>query len=257
MSRQLGRRFSSAGDTLLHHIKDADLSVSEAAIENVSQETLRLIDQAAALNQLSFGLPVSRTFYDSTADRLGVRLFGDEPNYGTAYDNVKQLEGDILSYAIRLQSTHLDEEESVRLGQIIIAIRNAVHAAKCLKDTHHDLQSFQDSVDDRFNAWFGRFRDAANEFYELFGALQMARTSSHQFEMLVEMKHKNEEIHSALHKEIYREVAGDHLSEVQISTLLNVNRELYLSNQSLSAALADALLDTHGATDFESLPVGG
>ncbi len=256
ISRQLARRFVAADDVLLHHIKDSDLSVSEAAIENINQETLRLIDQAAALNQFTFGLPVLQTFYDSVADRLGVPLFGDEPNYSSGYDSVKQLEGEILSYAISLQKVRLDTEDSTRLGQIIVAIRNAVHSAKYLKDTHHDLQSFQESVDDRFNAWFDRFRSAANEFYELFGTLRVTQSSSHQFEMLVELKHKNEDIHSALHKKIYQEVADDHLSEVQISTLLNVNREFYLSGQSLLAALADALLDSHGATDFESLPVG-
>jgi len=255
LSRQLARRFGTTDEILLHHIKDSDLSVPEAAIENLSQETLRLIDQAAALNQLSFGLPVSRTFYDSDTDRLGVPLFGKEPNYNRGYDDVKQLEGEILSYAVHLQELRLAEEESTRLGQIIVAIRNAVHAAKYLKDTHHDLLSFQDSVDDRFNAWFARFRDAADEFYELLTALRMAQSSTHQFELLVEMKNRTEEIHTTLHKEIYREVADDHLSEVRISTLLNVNREFYLSNQSLLLALADALLDTQSVTDFESLPV--
>lgn len=256
MSRQLARRFRTAEDTLLHHIKDTDLGVPEAAIENINQETLRLIDQAVALNQFGFDLPVDRTFYDSKADRRGVPLFGDEPDYSAGYDNLKQLEGEILSYAIRLQETHIDAEDSTRLGQIIIAIRNAVHSAKYLKDTRHDLQSFQESVDDRFNAWFARFRDSADQFYDLLSALHFAQSPSHQFEMLVEMKSKNEEIHSALHKEIYREVTDDHLSEVQISTLLNVNREFYLSCQSLLSALADALLDTHSATDFESLPAG-
>ena len=256
MSRQLARRFRTADDSLLHHIKDADLGVPEAAIENINQETLRLIDQAVALNQFGFDLPVARTFYDSKADRRGVPLFGDEPDYSAGYDNLKQLEGEILSYAIRLQETHIDAEDSTRLGQIIIAIRNAVHSAKYLKDTHHDLLSFQESVDDRFNAWFARFRDSADQFYDLLSALHFAQSPSHQFEMLVEMKSKNEEIHSALHKEIYREVTDDHLSEVQISTLLNVNREFYLSCQSLLSALADTLLDTHSATDFESLPAG-
>ncbi len=256
MSRQLAKRFRTADDSLLHHIKDADLAVPEAAIENISQETLRLIDQAAALNQLGFGLSVARTFYDSQADRLGVPLFGEEPDYSAGYDNVKQLEGAILSYAIRLQKTRIDTEDSARLGQIIVAIRNAVHAAKCLKDTHHDLRSFQDSVDDRYNAWFARFRDSADEFYGMLSALQITQSTSHQFEMLVEMKGKNEEIHAALYREIYREVADDQLSEVQISTLLNVNRELYLSCQSLLGALADALLDAHSATDFDSLPAG-
>lgn len=256
MSRQLAKRFRTADDILLHHIKDSDIDVPEVAMENVSRETLRLIDQAAALNQLSFGMPVSRSFYDSTEDRHGVPLFGEEPNYSTGYDGVKQLEGEILSYAMRLQEVRLDAGESARLGQVIVAIRRAVHAAKYLKDTHHDLRTFQESVDDRFNAWFGRFRDAADEFYELLSVLQVAQSSSHRFEMLIELKNKNEEIHAALHKEIHREVTLGHLSEVQISTLLNVNRELYLSSQSLLAALADALLDTHGATDFESLPAG-
>jgi len=254
MSRQLAKRFRTADDALLHHIKLSDVDVPEAAIENVSRETLRLIDQVIALNQLSFGLPISRTFYDSVADRYGVPLFGEKPKHSTGYEGVKQLEGEILSYSIRLQEVRLESEESARLSQVIIAIRRAVHSAKYLKDMHHDLHAFQEAVDDRFNAWFGRFRDAADEFYEFLSTLQAAQSSSHRFEMLVELKHKNEDIHAALHKEIYREVAAGQLSEVRISTLLNVNREFYLSNQSLLSALADALLDTHGATDFESLP---
>ena len=113
---------------------------------------------------------------------------------------------------------------------------------------------FQESVDDRFNAWYGRFREAADEFNKLLGVLEAAQSSSHRFEMLVGLKGRNDEIYTALNKEIYRDVAEDHLTDVQISTLLNVNREFYLSSQSLLSALADALLDTHSATDFESLP---
>lgn len=86
--------------------------------------------------------------------------------------------------------------------------------------------------------------------------MKSASSSSHQFEMLVEMETHNEAHHSALHAAIHEAVASDLLTEVQISTLLNVNRELYLSNQSLLSALAEALLDTHSATDFESIPVG-
>ena len=74
--------------------------------------------------------------------------------------------------------------------------------------------------------------------------------------MLVELKSRNESHHTALHAAIHQAAASDTLTEVQISTLLNVNRELYLSNQSLLSALAEALLDTHSATDFESIPVG-
>jgi len=255
MSRWLSARFSETQNSLVHHIRISDLAVPEAAIENVRRETLRLIDQAAALNQLSFDLSTSNTFYDAEMDRRGVDLFGNEPNHGVGYDGIKQLEGEILSYAMRLQEVRIDSDESARLGQIIVAIRAAVHSAKSLKDTHHDLDAFRQSVDDHFNAWFGRFRDSARDFYQHLATMKSASSSSHQFEMLVEMKTHNEAHHSALHAAILEAVGSDLLTEVQISTLLNVNRELYLSNQSLLSALAEALLDTHSATDFESIPV--
>ena len=51
------------------------------------------------------------------------------------------------------------------------------------------------------------------------------------------------------------EVARGELSRVEISTLLNVNRELYVANQSLMSSLADVLLDMDAADDFASIPV--
>ena len=141
-------------------------------------------------------------------------------------------------------------------GQIIPAVRNAVHAAKCIKDTHHDLHSFRESVNDRFNAWFGNFRDAATQILSrLLDKLRGVEQPSHRFQSLVELKNKNEALHAKMHADIYHEVALGRLSEVQISTLLNVNRELYSSNHSLLMSLADVLLDAESAADYESIPV--
>jgi phosphate:Na+ symporter len=256
LSRWLADRFEEADASILRHIKDSDLGVPEAAIENVDRETLRLIDQAAALNQLSFRLPVGDAFYDTGDDRTGIALFGDSPSFDVGYDGIKRLEGEILEYAMRLQAVRLDAADSARLGRVIVAIRSAVNSAKSLKDCHQDLQTFLETVDDHFNAWFGRFRDAAAEFYAAFHALKAATSDVHRFEMLVELKGRNESLHARLHSEIHHEVSVGKLSEVQISTLLNVNRELYLSNQGLLAAVADAELEPHRADDFESIPVG-
>jgi hypothetical protein len=41
---------------------------------------------------------------------------------------------------------------------------------------------------------------------------------------------------------------------MEISTLLNVNREMYVSNQSLISALAEMLLSMEAADDLESVP---
>lgn len=256
LSRWLANKFVEPGIDVLRHIKESDLAVPGAAIENLCRETLRLIDQAAALNQLDLGLAIAMPFYEAGEDRSGVALFARYPDLDKGYDSVKQLEGEILAYATRLQELRLDAEESERLGQVIVAIRSAVHAAKALRDTRHDMRMFRDSVDDPFNAWYGQFRDAGRDFYGCLAELRSAGSAAHRFELLVELKRRNETLHRDLHAGIVREVSQGRLSKLQISTLLNVNRELYLSNQSLLAALADALLDVRGAADFESIPAG-
>lgn len=257
LSRQLNKRFGENEISLLRHIRESDAAVPEAAVENMSRETYRLIDQAAALNQISFGIAPKYSFYDSKEDRREVSVFAADADHDVSYAEIKQLEGEILSFAIKMQSGPLEPEESARLGQIIPAIRNAVHSAKSIKDTHHDLHTFRESVDDRFNAFYGRFRSSADRFYFSLDRLRKATTQSHAFELLVGLKTFNESLHSAMHTEIYKEISHGQPEEEQISTLLNVNRELYLSNQSLLEAIADAMLDMEGARDYESLPISG
>ena len=100
MSRQLARRFGKVSESLLRHIRKSDLGVPEAAVENMSRETLRLVDQAVALNQISFDLAPTMSFYDSAQDRNGIPVFGEEPDHDTGYAGIKQLEGEILEFAL-------------------------------------------------------------------------------------------------------------------------------------------------------------
>ncbi len=254
LSRWLDRRFREDETTLLRHIKAGDTAVAEAALESIRRETWRLIDQVGALNQATFELPPDHTFYASAEDRKGVDVFSRHIDFDHCYGEIKQLEGEILRHALALQSVPLDTDESETLSQLIPSIRNAVHAAKSMKDVFGDLELFKGSVNDRFNAYFGQFREAAREFYEGLDSLQRANMPALRFEALVELKSKSESIHSRMHRRIYDEVSRGELSEVEISTLLNVNRELFVANQSLISSLADALLNLDSASDFASIP---
>ncbi|MGB5721185.1 MAG: Na/Pi symporter, partial [Woeseiaceae bacterium] len=207
LSRWLDRRFGEEETPLLRHISSTETAVPEAALENMTRETLRLIDQAAALNQVTLGLPPDHTFYDSRDDRKGVCVFENEIDYERSYAEIKQIEGAILRYALVLQTQALEADESERLSQIIPAIRNAVQAAKSMKDVHGDLELFRGSVNDRFNAYFGQFREAAREFYENLDTLKQADIPTLRFEALVEIKNKAESIHNRMRHRIYDEVS--------------------------------------------------
>ncbi|MDX1517600.1 MAG: Na/Pi symporter [Woeseiaceae bacterium] len=255
LSRWLGQRFLDDEEPLLRYISHSTEKVPDAAIENINRETCRLVDQVAALNLAAFDLPPDYSFYDCADDRARVDLFGNEPDLDEAYSNIKQLEGEILAFALALQRQPLEPDEAERLGQLIPAVRNAVHAAKSIKDVRADLHGFEESVNDRFNAYADQFREAVREFYETYGALRHADIDTLRFEGLVQLKTKSEQVHERLHRRIYEEVRRGELSRIEISTLLNVNRELYVSNQSLISALADVLLRPDAADDFASIPV--
>ena len=254
LSRWLDRRFREDETPLLRYINPGDTAVPEAALEDMTRETWRLIDQAVALNQAAFDLPADHSFYDSAEDRKGVSVFAPGVDYDQCYADIKQLEGEILRQALLLQSSALEPDESERLSQIIPSIRNAVHAAKSLKDVYEDLQMFRGSVNDRFNAYFGQFREAAREFFESLDALRTSDLPPVRFEALIEIKAKSQSVQERMHRRIYDEVTRGELSEVEISTLLNVNREVFVANHNIVAALADALLDIDAASDYASIP---
>ena len=111
-------------------------------------------------------------------------------------------------------------------------------------------------MNDRFNAYLGQFQEAVREFYETASELDAADNARVRFEKLVMIKQTVRELHKRMHRRIFEEVERGELNRGEISTLLNVNREIYASNKSLVAALADALLDESSAEDFASLPEG-
>jgi phosphate:Na+ symporter len=254
LSTWLEGRFVDAEPAMLRHIKPDIAEVPEAAVENVCRETLRLIDQAAALNQLGFDLPRDHDFYDTADDRVAVPVFVEGADFNECYAHLKHLEGEILAQSLDLQQQALDPDESSRLSQIVRSIRDAVHSAKSVKDIQHDLHGFRDSVNDRFNAYYNQFREVVREFYESLSSLIDAELPTLRFERLVDVKSKSEDLHERMLRRIYDEVERGELGRGEISTLLNVNRELYVSNLSLISALADALLDMDSADEFASIP---
>ncbi len=254
LSRRLESVFMTDTEELPRYLRGSDIEVPEVAVENLVLETRRLIDQAAALNQLSFGLQPVHSYYHSADDRRDVAVFQAGADHDKAYLAVKQLEGAITEFALGLEEQPLETEESKRLGQVFTAIRDAVHAAKCVRDTHHDLDAFRESLNDSFNAYLRRFRNMARQFYELIDELRDADHSAVRFEKLIELRRKNDELHAEMHANIYDEVTARALGATEISTVLNVNREMYMANQGLLFAIADILLDRQMAEDFRAIP---
>ena len=254
LSRRLETWFTDADDGGPRYLASSDVKVPEAALDNLQLEIRRLIDQVGALNQRSFGLAPAHSFYDSREDRQGVDLFSRTADLGDAYVAIKRLEGEITEHALELEGQALEPGESERLRQLFASVRDAVHSAKTIRDTLHDLEEFSTSVNDTYHDYLRRFRDTAEHFYRHLDALRNMEGPSMCFEKLVEARRHNEELHRSMHESVYARVNADSLGTDEISTVLNVNRELFNANLGLLFAIADLMLDQHRAEDFRAIP---
>ncbi len=249
----LEQRFVRPLPAMARYLPDVNPAVVDAGLQAIERETARLIARIIRLNMLAFSPPLP-----VPPGRLPVAVEQpEEPSgrFGVLYDGTKQLEGEILSFAIRVQSQPLDESQSRRLSQLLSAGREAVHATKQLKDIRHNLREFEALGSPRLLAYLDHFRNVQGSFYAALYALRRAGQQGVRPEDLLECIQQVHAWHDELHGQIYADVSAGTIPQAETSSLLNVNRELLNSNLSLLTALADFHLTPEQALDFRRLPL--
>ncbi len=251
LSRYLERFFGDADGHLLHFITSKDFSLPASSIENIERETARLLDQVATVNQTTFKLDPARAVHANP--RPGSKAHTWSKPEDVDYEGTKELEGAILAHCLELQKVQLSARESVRLNQLIQANRHGIHAAKSIRDTAHDLQQMERSESDAYHSYTRHFRDDVEAFYLRIRDLDPATLEGGTAEMLAPLSKCNADRHRRMHDMIYDEIRSDMLNRLQTSTLLNVNREIYNSNESYIAALGDLLIEHRTTTDADGV----
>ena len=175
------------------------------------------------------------------------------PGFNETYRTVKNLEGEILEFAIGLQSSVLQPAESARLSMLLNAVREATHAAKSIKDIAHNLADFRDSGDAADDAYRQAFRaDVTMLFADLFDLRDADDTVD--FDDLVEVLGRLQHRHDKVHQQIYRDVRDGRVRDTGVSSVLNVNREILVAGRALINAVAYYHLPEQQALDIARMP---
>jgi phosphate:Na+ symporter len=253
LARFLEQQFVEKRQPAARFVSQLSPTVSDAALTAITDETGYLISRVTFQNMNAF-TPALET----PEGRVPVAITRPEQHAEEAfvdqYHKTKVLEGEILSFAIKVQSEPMDVDESARLNQLLSAVRQATHSAKSIRDIRHDLAEFEESPRATVSAYVGYFRTATSEFFDQLFNLRRKDDDEVSFADLVELLAQVRESHDRLHKTIYSDVSDGKLAETEISSLLNVNRALLNSNVALIMALNDYHLDVSQAEALEQLP---
>jgi hypothetical protein len=118
------------------------------------------------------------------------------------------------------------------------AIRSGVYSAKALKDINDNLEYFHLMDNDDLTNYFDVLKDSAQSIYmPLVTFLNTQADNEFMKEELTSLKVKSEEFHHNFAQNIYRKMSRVQLSSLDLSTLLNVNKEIQTSEKTLIEAM--------------------
>ena len=233
-------RFHSSRDNVSLFLNIEEVSDAETAIIPLKKESHRLMDGVLSFNcrTLKITCPVSNGDLD----------FGDNDqvmakrNYSEQYELLKALEGEVLSYVMKVQQKKMGIEQGETLQDFLSSIRNMVAAAKCLKDIRHNLIDFRHSSRDQINNYYLFLSHFMETFYQALDKLWELPTDK-VTDLIYSLQQRNEQFHNEFLKRIYADIGRDPVLGVDLSTLLNVNRELFTSNRNLLEACSGIFQD--------------
>lgn len=224
-------------------VTDAELAI--VALEN---ETKLFINQVIDYSLDSFSLE-EINIKSSSLNKKFLRKTVSEK-----YDQIKHFHGEMHAFYLKMQNSTLQKKEAERLHQLISSIRNFMYAAKNIRDAQHDILQIKNSSNDIKYNFYGESREKLLIFYKSVLNILNRENRTNQFDELASLYRTVTMGYSDTLKLLYRENLASRVSETEISTLINFNRELYTSFKSILFGLKDFLLTTKEAEYFEGLP---
>lgn len=244
-ARFLEKRFEKKNKVVARFVTQVPVEVPEAALKALREEVTHLLERVFRLNATILGMDTG--FLDNTID-------APIPDAKTQYELIKELEGEITAFFIKLPNQKLNPEESAQVRQLTHSIRYAMSTAKSLKDINHNFLAFSKSVNDDLLQLVSIVVDNQQEWYTTLYHLFKTNYQQIHFEGLADLKVKSKQNYNAFLEKVYNQVPFNRLTDVEISTLFNINREIHAANKAMILAIKDLVLQEVQAQDFDDLP---
>jgi phosphate:Na+ symporter len=169
------------------------------------------------------------------------------------YEYLKDLHGDIQQYYVQLQTVITEKEQTMLLDQLLSALRNGMYGAKSIKDAMQDADLLSNSSNDSKYAYYQMSQQRMEQFLgQTIPYLTRGKTATE--EALKKLFTDLADNYTQAVVELYGKNRIRQLTDIELSTLVNYNRELYTAKKSILMALKDLLLTPEEAAAFRDLP---
>jgi len=230
------------------YINNTPTEVVEAATSALRKEIIHLLHEGQLYGLRLLHIDRQLVFAEPLPLEQGARK---RLTFERLYEKIKLLHAEIFAYYSKLQSQKLEEAEAKELERMIYASRNIMNSIKNFKGVRYDLEEFNGSESVYLNDQYNIFRKRLLKLYHAMKALQNQENREEQYHALLKAFVKIEEADKTCINETLKAVAGGRIQELQISSMLLVNRLFTQACRLQIFSLKDLLLTQDQINNFD------
>jgi phosphate:Na+ symporter len=191
-------------------------------------------------------LESSKDFYDINNKKKYLLKTVDEK-----YEFLKLLQGELQVFYISLRKKVTPEEYS-ELSQLVSSVRSCMYAVKCIKDLKNNIANLNNSSKNiKYNLFITR-KKQTEHLYQLLNT-QLNNATEINVELLKNVFNEIQLNYSKTLDTFYKDAQNSVLNEMDMTTTISFNRELFTSNKAMIMAVKDVVLTEKEAIEFNDM----
>lgn len=249
----LERFFKNTDGSTAAFINNASIAEPVTALDLFRRETRYFIH-----NSMLFNLELFKIQTHKLDQQIDYKEINDKKNFDSKtteekYEFLKQLQGELQFFYLKLR-VKLNSEQSSELNQLISAVRSAMHAVKSIKDIGSNITNLSRSSKEIKYQFFLHHKKETQELYLQLNTFLSTKKRSGFEELRTQFDTIQKNYTTALNT-FYTEAQLAPIENIDITTVINFNRELFTSNKAMLMAVKDILLDEKQAQNFNEIPI--
>jgi phosphate:Na+ symporter len=230
------------------YIDKTPTEVTDAATAAMRKEIHHLLQECQLYNLRLLRIDEKLVFdFDTPFEKNLKRKF----TLDDLYDYIKRLHAEIFTYYSKIQSHKLNEPEAKELERLIFASRNIMNALKNFKGIRQDMDEFDGSDNLYLNSQYKLFRKRLLELYHNMSRILQSDEREEQYQSLLAAFVHIEEADNLFINNISKAVREQNVQEIEIASLLLVNRLFTQSCRMQIYCLKDLLLSREQINSFD------
>ena len=252
-ARFLERFFKDSNGNTAAFIKHATIAEPITALDLFRRETNFFIHNSMLFNLELFKIDTHEMQTNSNYTEINEKRKFFDKTPEEKYDFLKQLQGELQLFYLQLRPK-LQTQQYSELNQLISSVRSSMHAVKSIKDIGSNISNLSHSSKDiKYNFFIHHKKETETLYKALNTYLNDQKSVS--FDDLQHIYNNIQINYATALNNFYAEAQNTAIEDIDITTIINFNRELFTSNKALLMAVKDFLLKEKLAEDFNELSV--